>query len=351
MAGGFSDADANRALKRVAMEAIELEPRHLTVAVQRLVLGANAPHRDVKLVVLDSIQGGGATAGTDAAACRAAVDAARSLQVAGIATILVGHVTKQNLARGPRTLEHAVDVVVHLDRRGGRRTLTVPKNRFGPAVLRRVPLTIDPVTTRLHRARHAATQIVSVNAWLPGHGIVQVQAAATLSSRPSDSPAAEVGRVNVCRGIARDEVRHAARCLATALEWDDVLRDLDLSVLCRPTVMHAGSTTMGSDLLHLPLALAIAGACLCRELPTDLIVVGELDLAGQLMPLPTAFCSAANAAMRANELRGRRMVLPAGDARFLPWNCGCDLYGVSALRAAVGRAWPDLDVDRLSIAS
>ena len=51
----------------------------------------------------------------------------------GTTVILAGHVTKEGDLAGPRTLEHAVDVVITLegDPRSGRRVLTAGKNRFG----------------------------------------------------------------------------------------------------------------------------------------------------------------------------------------------------------------------------
>lgn len=52
----------------------------------------------------------------------------------GIAVLLTGHVTKDGDLAGPRTLEHAVDVVLTFegDPRSGLRMLTGGKNRFGP---------------------------------------------------------------------------------------------------------------------------------------------------------------------------------------------------------------------------
>lgn len=51
----------------------------------------------------------------------------------GVATILVGHVTKDGTLAGPRVLEHIVDTVLYLegDRHGDFRVLRAVKNRFG----------------------------------------------------------------------------------------------------------------------------------------------------------------------------------------------------------------------------
>ncbi|SDI95477.1 DNA repair protein RadA/Sms [Frankineae bacterium MT45] len=53
----------------------------------------------------------------------------------GIATIIVGHVTKDGSIAGPRVLEHLVDVVLHFegDRHSALRLIRATKNRFGAA--------------------------------------------------------------------------------------------------------------------------------------------------------------------------------------------------------------------------
>src|SRR5919201_614337 len=62
--------------------------------------------------------------------------AARLLRVAkeaGVATLLVGHVTKDGSVAGPRVLEHLVDCVLQFegDRYHAHRVLRAVKNRFG----------------------------------------------------------------------------------------------------------------------------------------------------------------------------------------------------------------------------
>jgi len=90
------------------------------------------------LLAVDSIQSlrdpeGGQMPG-GAAQVRACTDALVGLAKGeGIAVLLTGHVTKDGDLAGPRTLEHAVDVVLTFDGepRSGLRMLTGGKNRFG----------------------------------------------------------------------------------------------------------------------------------------------------------------------------------------------------------------------------
>jgi DNA repair protein RadA/Sms len=106
-------------------------------------LGAVIGHLDaVKpgLLVLDSVQTI-STPGTDGVPggvtqVRAVTAALVSLaKERGIATVLVGHVTKDGQVAGPRVLEHLVDVVLHFegDKHSSLRLVRGVKNRYGAA--------------------------------------------------------------------------------------------------------------------------------------------------------------------------------------------------------------------------
>jgi DNA repair protein RadA/Sms len=104
----------------------------------RAVIDAAEAHRPFLLAV-DSIQTvrradvAGLPGGP--AQVRACADALVELAKArGIAVLATGHVTKDGDLAGPRTLEHAVDVVLSFDGdpRSGLRVLSGGKNRFGP---------------------------------------------------------------------------------------------------------------------------------------------------------------------------------------------------------------------------
>ena len=95
---------------------------------------------DPTLLVLDSVQ----TITTDSADSGAgSVTQIRAVTIAliaaaksrGMATVLVGHVTKDGSIAGPRMLEHLVDVVLHFDgdRHSSLRLLRAVKNRYGAA--------------------------------------------------------------------------------------------------------------------------------------------------------------------------------------------------------------------------
>ncbi len=90
------------------------------------------------LLAVDSIQAlrdpGSAGIAGGTAQVRGAADALVGLAKRdNIAVVMTGHVTKEGDVAGPRTLEHAVDVVLSFegDVRTGRRVLAGGKNRFG----------------------------------------------------------------------------------------------------------------------------------------------------------------------------------------------------------------------------
>ena len=90
------------------------------------------------LLAVDSIQSLRDSAGAQVpggpAQVRSCTDALVGLaKTEGIAVLLAGHVTKDGDVAGPRTLEHAVDVVLTFDGepRSGLRMLSGAKNRFG----------------------------------------------------------------------------------------------------------------------------------------------------------------------------------------------------------------------------
>ncbi len=122
--------------------------RRLGIAGEALTF---APGRDLQqvletaggsgpfLLAVDSIQALRESGGTQmpggASQVRICTDALVGIAKAqGIAVLMTGHVTKDGDLAGPRSLEHAVDVVLGFDGepRSGLRVLSGGKNRFGP---------------------------------------------------------------------------------------------------------------------------------------------------------------------------------------------------------------------------
>ena len=91
------------------------------------------------VLVVDSIQavsdsGCASQAGSPSQVRECAARLVRYAKCFGVATLLVGHVTKEGGLAGPRTLEHIVDTVLSFDgdRHQSLRLLSASKHRYGP---------------------------------------------------------------------------------------------------------------------------------------------------------------------------------------------------------------------------
>src|SRR5881296_1761259 len=99
---------------------------------------ATLEHERPDVCVIDSVQTlysaeVGSAPGSVAQVREAAARLLRTAKEHGVATILVGHVTKDGTVAGPRVLEHLVDCVLQFegDRYHAHRVLRAVKNRFG----------------------------------------------------------------------------------------------------------------------------------------------------------------------------------------------------------------------------
>jgi DNA repair protein RadA/Sms len=99
---------------------------------------ATLEHERPAVCVIDSVQTLyspelGSAPGSVAQVREATAQILRTAKGAGVATILVGHVTKDGAVAGPRVLEHLVDCVLQFegDRYHAHRVLRAAKNRFG----------------------------------------------------------------------------------------------------------------------------------------------------------------------------------------------------------------------------
>jgi len=126
---------------QVRLRAERLAPAALDVPVlaetELEAVLATVERERPDVCVVDSVQTlhstSGGTAGSVAQVREAAGEIARVAKSAGIAVILVGHVTKEGSLAGPRVLEHVVDCVLQFEGERERtyRTLRALKNRFG----------------------------------------------------------------------------------------------------------------------------------------------------------------------------------------------------------------------------
>jgi len=239
------------------------------------------------VLVVDSVQtiGSAGVDGSPGGVAQVREVAAALTRVAkerDIATVLVGHVTKEGAIAGPRVLEHLVDVVLHFegDRHSRLRLVRTVKNRFGPAdEVGCFDLTDDGIVgladpSGLFLSRSAdpvAGTCVTVAMEGRRALLTEVQALVAKTALPAPRRATS--------GL--DNARIAM-----------ILAVLERRAGCRLSDKDVYAATVGGVRLiepaaDLAVALATAGAATDRVLPADLVAIGEVGLAGEVRPVGT----------------------------------------------------------------
>jgi len=267
----------------LALEGPDVEA--IEVAVER--------HRPA-IVVVDSLQSVSdpelAQPAGSLAQVRACVERlTRMAKSSGVPLLVVGHVTKDGDLAGPRAVEHLVDTVLSFDgdRHHALRVLTSVKHRFGPTGevgifemrddgLRAVP---DPGPLMLgdRMAGVPGSVVVPV---LQGRRPLLVEVQALLGPGTGSSAGGVASRPHTL-GIdaARANLLMAVLACRTAV---------DVPVPAEFFVAAVGGITVSEPAADLAVALAMASVVRQRPVPADLVVFGELGLAGEVRTVPGA---------------------------------------------------------------
>jgi DNA repair protein RadA/Sms len=285
---------------------------------------------DPAVVVIDSIQAVHDPALTSAPGSVAQVrdGAARFVREAkrrDVATVLVGHVTKDGALAGPRVLEHVVDTVLAFegDRHDALRLLRAVKHRFGPTdqlglfEMTGAGLAAVADPSRLFLADRRPGQVGSVVVPLiEGRRplLVEVQALTAPSSLASPRRSAQgldAGRLAVLLAVLDRRAGVATH-------------DADVFTLA------VGGVRVAEPAADLALALAVASSRWDRPIPPDVVAMGELGLGGEVRQVTHTDRRLAEAA----RLGFRRAVVPrsVGDAPD-----GMTLLRAGSLSDALGR--------------
>ena len=248
-------------------------------------LGAVLTHvHEVKpqLLVIDSVQTIGApdVEGVPGGVTQVREVAAALVRVAktqNIATVMVGHVTKDGSIAGPRVLEHLVDVVLQFEgeRDSRLRMVRAVKNRFGPVDEvgcfdlsgSGIVAVTDP--TGLFVARHhqpvAGTCVTVV---LEGRRPILAEVQALVTPSAAERPRRTTSGLDSSRAAMIVAVLQQ-RC-RIALHGQDVFAST------------VGGVRIQEPAADLATAIAVASAWKSREVPTDVVAIGEIGLAGEL---------------------------------------------------------------------
>ena len=248
-------------------------------------LGAVLSHvHDVRpqLLVVDSVQtiSAGDVDGVPGGVTQVKEVAAALVRVAktqNIAIMMVGHVTKDGSIAGPRVLEHIVDVVLHFEgeRSSRLRMVRAVKNRYGPVDEvgcfdlsgEGIVAVTDP--TGLFVARHhEPVPGTCVSVVLEGRRPILAEVQALVTPSAGERPRRTTSGIDGSRMAMHVAVlQQRARI---RLHTHDVFTST------------VGGVRISEPAADLASAIAIASAWKQRDIPTDLVAIGELGLAGEL---------------------------------------------------------------------
>ena len=290
----LASAEESLAQVRGRASRIGLVPRHL-LALEgpdvEAIEAAVERHRPA-LVVVDSLQSVsdpelGQPAGSLAQVRTCVERLTRMAKSSGAPLLLVGHVTKDGDLAGPRAVEHLVDTVLSFDgdRHHALRVLTSVKHRFGPAGevgifemrddgLRAVP---DPGPLMLgdRMAGVPGSVVVPV---LQGRRPLLVEVQALLgpgAGGGTGPPRPQTLGIDA----ARANLLVAVLACRTAV---------DIPASAQMFAAAVGGITVTEPAADLAVALAMASVITDRALPPDVVVFGELGLAGEVRTVPGA---------------------------------------------------------------
>jgi DNA repair protein RadA/Sms len=270
------------------------------------IIEAAARETRPTVLVIDSVQtvrtaSAGGTPGSITQIKEVAHRAMGIAKGAGIATWLVGHVTKSGDLAGPKMLEHFVDTVLYFEGDGGSglRVLRAVKNRFGASGelgvfemveegLREVP----DASARLLAERDPDAAGTAVVATLEGSRPLLAEVQALVGASGAYNPARTVVGVDRARVLM----------LAAVLQKQGIgLQDRDLFVNA------AGGVRVTEPAADLGLLAAIASTWADRPLPADVVLMGEVGLVGEVR----AISQPALRLKEASRQGFRRAIVPA----------------------------------------
>jgi len=321
MTDGWTPRAQRRAFSNIFVEGDVQDVRFLPTLLARKVLGRNAPYRQVRMIVLDSINGTGLRH-SDADRWQAIYEFASICRSSQITLLMVSHVTKRNEIAGPRSLEHNIDAAIRIRKSGPHRSLGITKNRFGPECHKLLALELDPKTVTLHPSRHVAPSTAVGRSYLSGLGLVELQAAVAL---PPWGTRPRVMAPNLPR--KEIELLLAGLSQVPGLEFDD----LSSTISCR-----LPGDGRYSNMLGMALCVALAGSLLQRPIPPNQVMLGELDLARSVRDLNDLFVNELSQSLVDGTLPlPMRLLLPITAATKLPTLKGLEVVPVRSLDQAI----------------
>jgi DNA repair protein RadA/Sms len=262
------------------------------------------------LLIIDSVQtiadaevegaAGGVTQVRAVASALIAVAKERSM-----ATILVGHVTKDGSVAGPRALEHLVDVVLHFDgdRHSQLRMVRAVKNRYGPTDevgcfdLGEYGLIGLPDPSGLFISQHREpVPGTCVTVTLEGRRPLPAEVQALVGTSALEVPRRTTSGLDAARvGMVLAVLQRRA---GIKLGKQDVY------------AATVGGVRLTEPAVDLAVAVSLASSAANLSVPQGVVAIGEVGLAGEVRRV----AGLARRLAEAERMGFRRAFVPAGSA-------------------------------------
>lgn len=254
----------------------------------------------------------------------------RVAKIKGIATVLVGHVTKEGAIAGPRMLEHMVDCVLYFEgeRHHSYRLLRAVKNRFGSTNeigifemgeegLREVSNPSELFLSERPLGVSGSTVVASMEGTRPV--LVELQALVTTTNFPSPR--------RMSTGIDHNRMALIIAVLEKRMGMFLQTQDAYLNV--------AGGIRLDEPAVDLAAAVSIASSF--RDAPTRPFDVffGEIGLTGEVR----AVSRAEQRVKEAQKLGFKRVIMPAKSLKGWTPPAGIEIIGVETVAEALTKAF------------
>jgi DNA repair protein RadA/Sms len=243
----------------------------------------------------------------------------------GLASVLVGHVTKEGAFAGPRVLEHMVDTVLYFEGDRGHpfRILRAVKNRFGSTneigvfEMKENGLQAVANPSALFLAERPVDVPGSVVvASIEGTRPILVELQALVSPSSLGTPR------RTTLGMDHNRVALLVAILEKKMGLQLTGHDIFLNV--------AGGVQLDEPAADLGAVLAVASSFLNRAVDPHTLVAGEVGLAGEVRAIAQAEARVREGA----KLGFKRAIVPETSRRQLPSLPGVDVRGVHSLNEA-----------------
>jgi len=276
-------------LQQVALRArrLELPTEKLRLLAETRVeaIIAHAQKEKPAVIVVDSIQTMhtetlNSAPGAVAQVRESSARLVRYAKQAGVAVFVVGHVTKEGALAGPRVLEHMVDTVLYFEGDPGSRyrVIRAVKNRFGAVnelgvfAMGEQGLKAVPNPSAIFLSRHpepVSGSVIMVTR--EGTRPLLVEAQALVDTSHSGAP----------RRVALGLEQNRLAMLLAVMHRHAGIAMFDQDVY----INVVGGVRISETAADLPVLLSALSSFRNRPLPSDLIVFGEIGLAGEVRPV------------------------------------------------------------------